>query len=106
MVDMGNKTNYVLHYRNVQLYLSLGMKLTKIHMVLKLKQYDWRKEYIDFNPEKRTNATNNFEKYFLKLIINSVYGKAIENLRKRINVRLLNNERDFKIHQQTNSYYS
>ena len=106
MVDLGNKTNYGLHYRNFQQYLSLGMKLTKIHMVLKLKQSDWRKEYIDFNPEKRTNATNNFEKYFLKLIINSVYGKTIENFRKRINVRLLNNERDFKIHQQTNSYYS
>ena len=63
--NLGGKTNYVLHYRNLQLYLSLGMKLTKIHKVLRFKQSDWMKKYIDFNIEKRTNAANSFEKYFL-----------------------------------------
>ena len=53
------------------------------------------KKYIDFNTEKRTNAANSFEKDFFKLMINSVYGKPMENLRKRINVRLVNNEKDF-----------
>ena len=81
--NLGNKTNYVLHYRNLQLYLSLGMKLTKIRRVLKLKQFDWMEEYIDFRTEKRMNAVNSFEKYFFKLMINSVYGKAMENLRKK-----------------------
>ena len=52
-------------------------------------------KYIDCNTEKRTNVANNFEKDFLKLMINSVYGKTIENLQKRINVRLVNNEKDF-----------
>ena len=74
--NFGYKTNYVLHYRNLQLYLSFGIKLTKIHKKLKkIKQSDWMKKCFDFNTEKRTNAADNFEKDFLKLIINSVYGK-------------------------------
>ena len=89
--NLGNQTNYVLHYRNLQLYLSLGIKLTKIHRVLKFKQSDRIKKYIDFNTEKRTNAANSFEKNFFKLMIDSVYGKTTENLPKIINVRLVNN---------------
>ena len=54
------------------------------------------KKYVDFNTGKRANTANSFEKYFFKLMINSsVYGKTMENLRKRINVRLVNNEKDF-----------
>ena len=92
---LGNKSNYVLHYRNLQLYLSLGIRLTKIHRILKFKRSDWMKKYIDFNTEKRKNVDNDFEKDFFKLMINSVYEKTIENLQKRINVRLANNEKDF-----------
>ena len=93
--NLGSKTNSVVHSRNLHLYLSLGMKLTKIHKVLKFKQSDWIKKYIDFNTEKRMNAANDFEKDFFKLMINSVYGKAMGNLRKRINVRLVINAEDF-----------
>ena len=93
--NLGNKTNYAIYCRNLQLYLSLKMKLTKIHSVLKLKQSDWMKKYINFNTKKRKNATNDFEKDFFKLMINFVYGKTMENLQKVTNVRLVNNEKSF-----------
>ena len=78
--NLGNKTKYVLHYRNLQLYLFLRMKLTKIHRVLKFKESDWMKKYIDFNTEKRRNVANDFEKDCFKLMVSSVYGKIMENL--------------------------
>ena len=53
------------------------------------------KKYIDFNSEKRMNASNGFKKDFFKLMINSLYGKTMENLRKRISVQLVTNEKDF-----------
>ena len=93
--NLSNKTKYVLHYRNLQLYLSSGIKLLKIHKALKFKQSDWMKKYIDFNTKNRMNAANDFEKDFFKLMTNSVYGKTMKNLRKRINVRLVSNAKDF-----------
>ena len=93
--NLANKSKYVLHYRNIQLHLSLGIKLTNIHRVLKFKQSARMKKYIDFNTEKRKNATNDFEKDSFKLMINSVYAKTMENLRKRINVRFVINKKEF-----------
>ena len=67
--NLVNKTNYAVHYRDLQLYLSLGMKLTKIHRGLKFRQSDWMKEYVDFNTKKRVNAANSFEKDVFKLML-------------------------------------
>ena len=50
------------------------MKLAKIYKVLKFKQSNWMKKYINFNTEKRTNTANSSEKKNFKLMISSVYG--------------------------------
>ena len=84
ITNLANESKYVLHYKNFQLYLSLGMKLFSVHRTLKLKQSDWLKKYIDYNTDKWKNTGNSFETDFHKLMKNSVCGKTMEKLRKKI----------------------
>ena len=89
------KVKYVVRYRNLQYYLSLGMKLIKIHRTLSYKQSNWLKSYVDFNTEKRKQSTDELNKNLYKLLNNCIYGKSIENQRKRINVKLINNQKTY-----------
>ena len=88
LATVEDKDFYILHYRNLQLYVSLGLRVKKIHAGIIFKQGPIMKSYIDFNSEKRAQATNKFDTDFYKLLSNSLYGKTIENPEKRSKVKL------------------
>ena len=87
------KTRYTTHIRNLQFYLDLGCVLKKVHRILEFSQYAWLEKYIAFNTRMRSVSNSKFESDFYKLMNNSVFGKTQENLRKRVNVEVVTNER-------------
>ena len=90
-----DKESYVLHYENFQLYLRLGLKLKK-YGILKFNQSQWLKLHVEFNIQKRIEAEKNNDKdgkALYKLMNKAIHGKTIENLKDRINVKLVSNEK-------------
>jgi hypothetical protein len=87
-----DKVNYVVNYRYLKLVLSLGVELVHVNRVLQFTQSNFLKSYIELNTNLRKKAKNDFEKDFFKLMNNAVFGKTMENVRARINFRLVSNE--------------
>ena len=96
--NLWDKDRYVIHYRNLQFYLAMGMKLKKIHRILQFMQSPWLKPYIEKNTVLRAQATNDFEKDFFKLLNNSVFGKTMEDVRRRIDIKLMTSPKQFRKH--------
>ena len=89
--NLYDKTNYVTHYRNLQFYINHGLVLTKIHRILSFTQRPrpWLKPWIDVYTAQRQNAQSEFESDLAKLQANATFGKTMENVRNRVNIRLI-----------------
>ena len=87
-----DKKKYVLHYDILKYYIKLGMKVTKVYRTISFKESNWLAKYINFNTEQRKKCKSDFEKDLWKLMNNSFYGKTLENIRGRSEIKLTSSE--------------
>ena len=87
--NVHDKENYVAHIRALKEALNHGLIFKKVYKVIKFNQKALLKPYIDMNTKLRTEAKNDFEKDFFKLMNNTVLGKAIKNVIKHRDIKLV-----------------
>jgi len=87
ILDFTNKQKYTIHIKNLLLYYQLGAEF-KINEAISFNQSNWLQAYIDYNTEMRKKANNDFEINFFKLMNNSMFGKTMEAIRNRIDMKL------------------
>ena len=93
MCDLHNKKKYVVHIKSLQQTLNNGLKLKRVHRIIEFSQKAWLKSYIDMHTELRKLAKGDFEKDLFKLMNNAVFGKAMENIRKHRNIKLVTTDK-------------
>jgi len=96
LTSLENKKNYVVHIKNLVLYMKLGMVCTKIHRILKFKQKAFLKPFIERCTLARRNASSSFDNSLFKKISNSCYGKTIENVRDYSVLKVHYSEKSFQ----------
>ena len=89
IASLGDKKNYIVHYRVLKKYVELGLKVSRVHQIIRFKQTPWLKKFIDFNTQKRAEADSDFKKDFFKLLNNAVFGKTMENVREHRHLDLV-----------------
>jgi hypothetical protein len=101
-----DKKKYVAHYRSLQTYLRNGLKIDKIHRVIKFRQTDYVRKYIQICTSMRAASQSSFEKYLYKLMSNSVYGKFLQNARNFSKAFVCQKENIFLKHFNCTHYKS
>ena len=87
--DWTDKKKYLIHYRMLKFYVRHSMIVEKIHEIISFKQSRWLEKHISFNTQKRNRAKNDFEKDFLKILVNVAFGILLENVRSRLELELI-----------------
>ena len=96
ILDLHDKKKYVVHHSILKYYEKLGLKVTKVHRTISFEEDDWLKKYISFNTNQRSLAKTVFEKDFWKLLNNAFFGKTMENVRNRIELKLVRDQIEAK----------
>ena len=92
ILDLLPKKNYKIYYKNLEYYMKLGVKITKVHKILTFDEKPFLKDYIDLNTNLRKHSKNDLEKDLFKLMNNAIFGKSMENVLNRSNIKLINND--------------